>query len=154
MKTVVSVDPGETTGIATWNGHYCRSWEVPNGLLAGVRAVRQLLDYNTTLVYEKFEITTSTTRNDLTAAYTTLYINGGLLVAAADAGVLGVHEQRRMHKSFASANNWSTLKAVGWYDTNSTHANDAAAHLLKYLIDARELPDFMLSKIIDQELGL
>lgn len=151
MNKVVAVDPGKTTGIAAWNGVMMHSWEVPGGVLSGVRAVRHLLDENTVLVYEKFEILASTVRTDLTDAYTTLYINGGLLVAAADAGCR-VREHRPKDKAFGSDR---TLRAVGWYTREGDgHANDAARHLLKFLTDTRTLPTELFDKIIDMELGL
>lgn len=153
MTRIVSVDPGATTGIATWSGHYCRTWEVPGGLIAGVNAVRELLDSETTLIYEKFEITASTVRKDLDDAYTTLYINGALRVAAADQNAR-VIEQRPKDKLFANSNNWALLRALEWHTTaGQGHANDAAAHLLTYLVDNRLLPDSLWSRIIDEELA-
>jgi len=154
MNKIIAVDPGGTTGIAAWNEHTCRTWEVSGGLLAGVRAVRELLQPGDTLIYEKFEIMASTVKTDLDDAYTALYINGALLVAAADAGVR-IIEQRPKDKLFANSHNWAALRAVEWYSTQGDgHCNDAAAHLLKHLVDTRQLPDSMLSKIVDMELGL
>lgn len=155
MNKVIAIDPGGTTGVAAWNGVHFRSWEIPGGLLPAIQQIKTLLiPPCAALIYEKFEISASTVRTDLTDAYTALYINGAALVAACEAGVR-IREQRPKDKAFANSNNWAALRAIDWYSTEGDgHRNDAAAHLLKYLTDTRQLPDFMLSKIVDMELGL
>ena len=43
------------------------------------------------------------------------------------------------------------LKRVGWYKANQPHSNDAASHLLAYLIRERRVPDHLLGKILPDD---
>jgi len=154
---LMAIDPGQTTGVALMDTDTgFRSLEVEGGLIPAVDSMRGILSraqYDV-LIYEKFEIHNSTTKTDLTDAYTALYINGNAIVLAAKLGIRVV-EQRPKDKLFANSSQWRTLKAVGWYTPEGDgHANDAAAHLVKYMVDKHLLPDALFSKIIDSELSL
>lgn len=153
---LMAIDPGKTTGIAAYVDGYFKSFEVEGGLISATDMLRGMLArvvYNV-VIFEKFEIHASTTKTDLTDAYTALYINGNILTLGHKFGLAPV-EQRPKDKLFANSNQWRTLKAVGWYETQGDgHCNDAAAHLLKYMVDKRILPDNLFSKIIDSELSL
>lgn len=151
---ILAVDPGETVGVADWNGHAFRSWEISGGLHAGVVGVRQILPLYARLVLEDFEITASTVRKDLAGAYTTLHQIGGIKIAAHEAAV-PVTMQRPSDQNWAKANNWATLRAIGWYSTaGDGHCNSAAAHLLKYLLDHRALPANILDPLMNVEFEL
>lgn len=155
---LIAIDPGKKTGIAYFDTgtQYFYSFEIDGGL---VRAVDTILDMLSrvrydVLIYEKFEIHSSTVKTDLTDAYTTLYIVGNLITLANRFKVPLV-EQRPSQKTFANGNHWATLKAAGWYETEGDgHRNDAAAHLLKYMMDGRLLSDALVTKIIDTEFEL
>lgn len=45
------------------------------------------------------------------------------------------------------------LKRIGWYRTGQPHANDAAMHLLSYLLQNHMLPDDLLRKAIMGDNG-
>lgn len=148
---VVAVDPGLTTGVAVYEHGGFSSFEIPGGLLPAVACVRDLLTPNAVLVFEKFVISSSTVKKDLTDAYTALYINGAIQVAAQERQALRVVTQTPAQKEWAKD---SFLKALGWYQVGlGGHANDAARHILKYLADSRTLPHELLTKIIDLELN-
>ena len=90
-------------------------------------------------------------------AYQALYINGAIQVAAQE------RECSRVVAQTPGAKEWATdafLKTVGWHRTgkdfgtpDANDANDAARHLLKYLADSRQIPNDMLTKLIDLELN-
>lgn len=146
---VLSVDPGKTTGWARWSHDEFDSGEILGGLHQASAFLEDMIHYVDVFVFEKFVISSSTVKKDLTEAYTALYINGALQD-------LAFRYDTRIVTHTPGDKEWGLpfLKAIGWhYVGGDGHANDAAAHLLKYMSDTRQLPNDLLTKIIDLELN-
>lgn len=151
---VVALDPGPSFGIAVWDGQNHVAYQYMGGLFAAISRLKTFIQPGVHVVVEKFVITSSTPKKDLHAAYTTLYIIGAAQVAAQELGC-SVSLQTPGQRDWAVP----FLPALGWHRTgtqvgqpDADDANAASAHLLKHLVDARQLPLALLTKIIDTEL--
>lgn len=152
---IVSFDPGPSFGIATWDGKRHSAEQFTGTLTFAIEMLEEFLYRGDELVIEKFVISGSTVKKDLKAAYPTLYMIGAAQVLAVQKGCSRVTLQTPSQREWAV----QFLPALGWYRTgsevgqpNADDANAASAHLLKYLADTRQLPNELLTKIIDLEL--
>lgn len=135
--TYAAIDPGGTTGVAFYApGDGFWSSEVPGGSSVFAQAWRSLLERRTVahVICEKYVITAATITKS--RQYDALEIIGWLKLECPHLGIPLTLQTPSAAKAFSSD---SKLKALGWYDrTPGGHRNDAARHLLKFLVDQRE----------------
>ena len=128
---VVGVDPGLTTGIATWTQAHGM-----HGLkeLAPALNAMDWLDcltrtgHKKVFVIEKYIITPKTAQ--LSQQHDPLEIIGCLRWMCHDRGHEFVMQSPSEAKAFSTD---AKLKAVGWYQPGQGHARDASRHALLYL---------------------
>lgn len=124
---IVGVDPGVTTGVATWDVetktfHSFQAdehefYEFVNGNADRVRHMQ----------IEFFTINQATVRK--TVVYDSLYLIGYLRFMSYSAGFpIGFTKPADVMSSFDDA----ALKRVEWFQKGQGHANDAARHLSHY----------------------
>lgn len=152
---IISFDPGPSFGIATWDGKQHKAFQFTGTLHSAMHTLRSFLLEDAQLVIEKFVISSSTIKKDLHGAYATLYQIGAAQELAYQTRCSRLTLQKPGEREWAV----QFLPALGWYRTGSEvgqpdadDANAASAHLLKYLADTRQLPNELLTKIIDLEL--
>lgn len=124
MMNVVALDPGGTTGVATWDGEIVHAFEMDQK-----RHHRELYTYlnklaPTALVVENFTWTTTPA-----ALYSVEYIGVCELYAQHRPGMKYVL-QGREYKQFWDNNK---IKALGLWLPGKPHAVDAIRHLLYYI---------------------
>lgn len=143
------LDPGKTTGIAGWNHELQQftSLEISDDLkalglhlelaasLAGSSRIFDGHPHGIELGWERYVITPGNTRHG--TAYWSLETIGvaHYLALKHDFTIL-----KPQMSSVMAAVPDSRLKAVGWHKPGKPHANDAARHLLRYLLKAGILP--------------
>ncbi len=141
------LDPGETTGWAIWNGKFV------SGQL-GFQEIGDWLDditmeYSTDLRlgWEAFMITPRTA------------LMKGSHWALETIGIARYFALRRgatilpCYPSSSLPNDQvkdRQLKNIGWHTPGRIHANDAACHLMKYLLSCKQLPEDLAGKILQK----
>ena len=129
---IIAVDPGKVSGVALWHPDIPVQIKADELLpLEVLGLVCQLDDkYDTTVVTEKFTISERTIKTAL--SLDALDINGWLTLESQRKNFELVMQTPAQAKAFATDDK---LKALDWYErTKDGHANDAARHLLVYLI--------------------
>lgn len=123
---ITAIDPGKTTGVAMWEEDGTGFYQYDNWLQVPSSMWVRHADI---LIVEKFTITPSTAKKS--PQYDALYLIGALLYKYLD--------KVRFQKP-SEAKSFSTdpkLKRVGFWTPGQGHANDAARHLLLYLVKNR-----------------
>lgn len=132
MPIVIAIDPGQTTGYAVYMDGNFSSGETsePYGIL---RLIDSIVAEGrpVQLVVENYTITSRTAR--LSPQPEALKLIGALEAAAERLG-LGFQGSQLGCKTFATD---EKLRVLGWYrPTDGGHANDAARHLLTYMVNS------------------
>jgi hypothetical protein len=135
---ILAIDPGGTTGFARYFPHASGvhllgsfdSGQIPGGWEGfDDWFTDQRVHYALTLIIEDFVITPGTAKK--TRQYDALYIIGNVL-ARARRNSVPVVKPKPSERKFTTD---QKLKALGLYNpTEGGHANDAARHLVKYLV--------------------
>lgn len=135
--TYAAIDPGGVTGVAFYApGDGFWSSEVPGGSEAFAPAWRSLLERRTVvhIICEKFTITAATATK--TRQYDALEIIGWLKLECPHLGIPLTIQTPAAAKAFSTDDK---LRVMGWKDrSKGGHRDDAARHLLKFLVDQRE----------------
>lgn len=136
--TVLALDPGGTTGWATWDASVgFRSWECDFDVL-----IARAWEWITTqpdahegarhVVCERYTITAETLRKSRQS--------DALEIIGFMRGLCLIYEIPFSLQTPADAKRFSTddrLRHVGWYTRGKGHANDAARHLMLHLVKNR-----------------
>lgn len=129
----LAIDPGYSSGWALFNtldGTFASGEIEGRGLL--YRFIENVMDEGQPvhLIGERFDIGEDT--EEMTRQLDALYILGGLDYLAAKTGITLVIQNRSSAKVFGKDDK---LQALGWWFRGGDgHANDAARHLLTYLV--------------------
>lgn len=142
MTTILSIDPGNVTGVATYHRGSVETRELPKG--ETYEYVTDLVDYHydnfsaIEVVAERFVISQRTIRSERQGdALDILGYLDGLCYLKQVPLTLQTAAQA---KSFATDDK---LRRLGWYQkTKDGHANDACRHLLVYLVTRKD-PDIL-----------
>lgn len=143
------VDPGLTTGIASWYPATSEFYSTQVfGILEAAFQIRDTLtvssDAGTSPVvgWEDFVIRPGSSHLDLDTS--ALELIGAMKVMAADLGATVLCPQQPADRSLGEKH----LKTLGWNrPSREDDANSAAAHLLSYLLSHRLLPVSLMKKI-------
>lgn len=123
---IIGVDPGKTTGWATWDGERLIANQAPwEDFINGINLT---VEPGWLFVVERFTITQATLR--LGRELEALYCIGGLMTLGLIHGFHVELQSVGAAKSFATDDK---LKKMGWWIPNRDHAMDAARHVLTYL---------------------
>lgn len=140
MTVIIAIDPGKTTGVATWcNDVGAYGHIIPKGFASWQAQVDEFHDFLAKLtmlantedvlfVSESFIITINTAKN--TQAPWSLELIGAFKFLA--------HTWFRRKVTMQAPNIGKTfgtdakLRHVGWYTRSAPHANDAARHLMTF----------------------
>ena len=137
-------DPGKTTGIAGWDSRTgtFTSLEASSDLTEIGKWVELLLlvndqdpDFRLAIGWERYVVTPGNARHG--TAYWSLEVIGVLKYLALKHGVTILKPQM---SSMMATSTDKRLKAIGWHKPGKPHANDAARHLLRYMLKAGTLP--------------
>lgn len=143
-QPVLWVDPGAHTGWALWTGTIFSSGQLLR-IEAGSRLkeIIGLYSPGISVCWEKYLVLpASNIKQDGSATK-----------------MIGVLEQLRAEHPYslikpkpssARKVGLGTLQVVGWYRRGLVHGNDAAAHLLSYLLTYDRLPGNLKQKILDR----
>lgn len=130
---VLAVDPGGTTGFATWEDGLWRAWAEPwEESCATIH--RELATDVTRCVCESFHISTQTARKSTAGSLQAIELIG---IARYMARVYDVEfrlQSPSEAKMFATD---AKLRALGMWTKGVDHPRDATRHLVLYLCNAR-----------------
>jgi hypothetical protein len=142
------LDPGKTTGIAGWDyaneqftsievGDDLKALGLHLELLASMQDGGIISDMpgRIELGWERYVITPGNTRHG--TAYWSLEVIGVAHYLALKHGFTILKPQ--MSSAMAACTD-ERLKKIGWHKPGKPHANDAARHLLRYMLKAGTLP--------------
>jgi hypothetical protein len=130
---IIGVDPGDTTGLARWDGEMFFRAQVNVCSEHILTYVRHIIKPGDLVVCERFVIGTGTARKHRAVRATEVI--GALREYTLEHNARFVLQSAADAKRFASN---KLLRRIGWYTPGLTHANDAARHVL--LAVARERP--------------
>ena len=133
MSAVLAVDPGKTSGWASWVNDELQVGESPF-LEMGNLAMQWLHQNDGIIVAESFIINAATVRKS--QAPWSLEVIGVLRYVCVRRGLPLVLQTPADAKRFTSDD---VLKRLGWYTPGKGHANDTARHLVLYLARSRDL---------------
>ena len=148
---IIAIDPGKVSGLALWDERHPLTIhsheETPISTVDYVASACNIFT-DVTVVTEKFTISERTIKTAL--SLDALDINGWLTIESPRMGFDLHFQMPSQAKAFSTD---EKLKALDWYErTKDGHANDAARHLLVYLItkvpSAREALLPSLARII------
>lgn len=130
----VGIDPGLTTGYAEWDteSRTFRSTELAMDVL--FRKLERMVwsDQHPTIVVERFTINSNTARK--TRQPEALAVIGALEFMRSTGGIY-MAQSPTSRKPFGTN---AKLKALGWFHGGAGHADDAARHMLAYLVTRPE----------------
>jgi hypothetical protein len=149
-------DPGKTTGVASWDSRTSvfSSFQIANDLKALGYHIEMLLlvndhdpDFRLAVGWERFVVTPGNARHG--TPYWSLESIGILKYLCLKHDITILPPQV---SSMMTAIPDNRLKSVGWYKPNSPHANDAARHLLRYMLKAGTLPIELWDRAFTEEV--
>ena len=145
MTAVLAVDPGLTTGWATWHYGEPGYFTQTEGQMEFLDQAVQILDiYQPEVVCEAYIITGETAKKS--RQYEPLEIIGALRWECHRRGLPFKLQTPAQAKGFATDDK---LKALGWYNASKGgHSNDAARHLLTYMVTQRK-DEELLNKLLE-----
>jgi hypothetical protein len=126
---IIAVDPGGRTGMATWPNFSSAEVAEPMEVVRIVEDAMAPEGAVDAVVCENFR-----PRPRVTWQPDALHIIGGLRYVCWRHGVPLVLQEPAQAKTFATDDR---LKAAGFYVPGMGHANDAARHLLRYLVRSK-----------------
>lgn len=132
----VAIDPGLVTGIAVYHwpkGHFAS--EQVEGRFDLYKRLNMMMEsgFQMEFVAERFTITAQTAQKS--PQYDALYIIGHVEAVCYASGIPFALQTPTQAKAFSTD---EKLKRLGWYKpTIGGHANDAARHMLRWLVTAR-----------------
>lgn len=153
---VIAVDPGKISGIAIWTDEKpleIRSYEenvydTVHILKNIVGAPMYFQNHDIVVVTERFTISERTIKTAL--SLDALDINGWLTCEEEFHSYDLVFQTPTQAKKFATD---AKLKALDWFErTKDGHANDAARHLMVYLVDHHSAAREALIPLLAKEL--
>ena len=135
-ENVLAVDPGKVTGVAMMRDGGFTSFQL-EGWWGTIETLREEARSCDVVVVESFVVRANTHKLDSGSFAHTTDLIGACRFVAADLDMGFVKQTPGEAKSFASDDK---LKALGWHNpTKGGHANDAARHLLTYLVKNRDI---------------
>lgn len=125
----LTLDPGETTGWALWEGielHSCGQWPTPSpeDLADAVHALAAV-HYLARLLYEEYRVRGNKYKEHVGSEVVTIQHIGAIKVVASELSVPLFKQSAGMAKGFATD---SKLRRWGLYQVGLRHANDAIRH--------------------------
>jgi hypothetical protein len=155
--TVIFLDPGKTTGLASWNYEYdtFNSTQTPPEDVLALGNWLELLaltnddnpSFHVAVGWERFIVTPSTVRHG--TAYWSLEVIGMVKYLCLKYGFTMLQPQLPSQMSLITD---TRLKAAGWYKPGKPHANDSARHLMKFLLKTHALPIDVWDKVFTEDL--
>jgi hypothetical protein len=141
--TAVWLDPGATTGIATWNFRTGQFRSCQEDFLRTGRFLVEMGEYAErpiSLGYEQFNITPGSYVHHDGSALMTIGMARWLTL---------VHEFKLLPSQPNSARRLGLkhLKTLGWHVPGRGHANDAAGHLATWMITGDLLPEELKERL-------
>ena len=135
---VVAVDPGGTTGLASWTRYEdgredVEGWEEMTWADT-MRWVHTVMSYRVALdalVVEDFFLGNSTAKKSTKGPKQTIELIGMLRYLAFTKGVPFILQAPADSRSFSTPDK---LKRLGWWEPGSDHVQSATKHLLLYLV--------------------
>lgn len=129
---IIAIDPGNTTGIATYSGTIFDSFELDE--IGKVYSyLWNVKEQANAIIVEKFTINPTTHKKSRQ--------DEPLMIIGFVDGLTYLHRIPLTYFTPAKAKSFATddkLKAVGWFrPTRGGHANDAARHLLTFIVQNR-----------------
>lgn len=128
---ILAVDPGGTTGWASWIEGSVSWGQAPGGVLGGKR-LRLMAQCADVLIIERYTIGERTVK--FSRQSDALEITGALKWIADDEGLELVLQQPRDAKRLFTDDR---LRQMGWWARGEEHARDALRHLGFYLAKKR-----------------
>lgn len=131
---VLAIDPGLTTGIATWEDGEFTSLSMT--IEQFYNLAHKMIDWADVVVFESYTITLQTLKKSRGENWSLELI--GIIRYLADRYEKPILPQAPSDAMGFASN--KKLRALDWYTPGPDHPNDAARHLLLYL-DKRKLID-------------
>lgn len=128
---VLAIDPGGTTGWATWVGGSVHWGQIPGGI-GSAREVVNLMRSIDTLVIERYTISERTTKYSRQSD--ALELTGAMKYVAQSGNVPVIMQQPAEAKRIFTD---ERLRQFGWWARGEEHARDALRHLGLYLAKQR-----------------
>lgn len=147
-RYVLFLDGGETTGWALYDRaeNVMIMCEIDELLALGTKleAWMSSAGQRTAIGAERYVITVMSARKDPTGSAIQVY--GITRWAALKYGARAFVGGQTSSDALSLVTD-DKLRAVGWYKIGMPHANDAARHVLKYLIDRNALPKVLMERL-------
>lgn len=145
QNVIVWLDPGKLTGVASWDeeaGAFF-SWQYEiDDLVKRLKAMAVLYEGRMSLGWEKYIITSGGVRTG-DPSYSRNAISQVSVLA--DDGLFDVLPS--MPSSSRALGSPALLNRLGWRKPGKVHANDAAQHLLAYLLKQRPMSAHVRHKL-------
>lgn len=143
---IVWLDPGKTTGLASWDAQAeaFRSWQYDeNDLMKRLATLSDIYDGHVAVGWEKYQVTGGGGAVRGSAHWSHEII--GLVSSAATSSTWTILPS--MPSSARALANAQYLQRLGWYKPGKGHANDAALHLLAYLLRCKPMCPYVRQKL-------
>lgn len=149
---ILAIDPGGVTGCAVFDAGRFTSYEITGDFEQQAQELQTTIHQCDvrTVVCESFVITPATGKlgSDEQKYYPLMLI--GVVRMATNSIRRKFVPQSPAQRKLATENKYAALKALGWHKpTKGNHANDAAAHLLTYMLRNNLLPADLKQKLVE-----
>jgi hypothetical protein len=145
-RLVVWLDPGKLTGLASWDESATafRSWQYDEeDLMRRLWTLSELYEGRIALGWEKYIVTGGGGAKRGDAHYSQQVI-GTVNTAARTSGWQILPSMPSSARALGSP---AMLRRLGWHKPGKDHANDAAQHLLAYLLRQRPMSSHVRHKL-------
>ncbi len=162
-RITIWIDPGKMTGIASWDSQSSvfTSLEVTDLKSLGqwIELLVSVNDYElrrTDFLDDRLDIELGWERYIITPGNTRQGLGYWSIEAIGVARYLALkHDFTILTPQISSMMSFSTdarLKLIGWYKPGKPHANDAARHLMRYMLRTGTLPIEMWNRVFSDEV--